>query len=206
MYEYIIQKERHTSLLIEGIPGLKFLNGEKVDLKKLRSKKDEAEEAIKLAETVAHSSKNIINEEDIENYTTMVECFKYLYSEISVEAGDVAAKELSSYFKSKLQDLAKLDHGTMNTKAVELMNLRTLFKVYLFSLNKITGYIDEHLDPRPSKVLQFIHNTFNSVFDGIWDIISSKGQFGINFLSKTKLRRPRPLLIAVRSSLRLQAS
>lgn len=108
----------------------------------------------------------------------MVECFKYLYSEISDEAGDIAAKELSNYFKGKLQDLAKLDHGTMNSRVIELMNLRSLFKVYLFALNKITVYIDENLDPRPAKVLQFIHNTFSSVFDGIWEIISSKNFTG----------------------------
>lgn len=157
---------------------MKVLNGERLDMKKPKSKKEEAEQAIKLTETVTQNCKNIINEEDIENYTTMVECFKYLYSEISEESGDTLAKELSHYFKSKLQDLAKLDHGTMNPKVIELMNLRSLFKVYLFALNKITGYIDEHLDPRPSKVLQFIHNTFSSVFDGIWDIISTKNIIG----------------------------
>lgn len=178
MFAIFIQKERVLGQIVDGLPGLKVLNGERLDSKKIKSTKDEEQEAIKLAETVASSSKNIINEEDIENYTTMVECFKYLYSEISEDKGDAAAKELSTYFKSKLQDLAKLDHGSLSAKTIELMNLRALFKVYLFALNKITDYIDQHLDPRPSKVLEFIHNTFSSVFDGMWDVFSTKSTNG----------------------------
>lgn len=155
-----------------------MLNGERLDLKKGKSKKEEAIDEVKLAESVSKTSKNIINEEDIENYSTMVECFKYLYAEVAEEKGAEVSKELSGYFKNKLQDLAKLDHSSLNFKVVELMNLRTLFKVYLFSLSKVTTYVNEHLDPRPSKVLQFIHNTFSSVFDGMWDIVASGLQQG----------------------------
>ena len=130
----------------------------------------EQEQAV--VETVGRSSKNIINQEDIENYNTMVECFKYLYGEVSEELSESVGSELSGYFKGKIRDLSRLDHNLIGSEATELLNLKALFKVYLFSLNRLSVYINDHVDSRVSKIIQFIHNTFGSVFDGIWDIVS----------------------------------
>ena len=158
--------------------GLKVLNDMKIDTKKPGNRvtgkkdKDAVEKEQAVIEGVVKHSRNIINHDDIENYNTMVECFKYLYGEISEELSDSVGEELSGYFKSKLRDLSTLDHNHISVEATELLNLRSLFKVYLFSLNRLSLYVNDHVDPRVSKIIQFIHNSFGSVFDGIWDIVS----------------------------------
>jgi hypothetical protein len=169
----LTQKERDVNALTKGLSGLKTLNDKRLDSSKGWVKREITEADQALIETVASSSKNIINQEDIEHFNTIVDCFKFLYGEQSEQLSEVVGDELSDYFKSQLRDLVKIDHNSINTKMTDLLHLKTLFKVYLFSLNKLSVYINDYVDSRVSKLVQFIHKSFSTTFDSIWQIVAT---------------------------------
>lgn len=115
----------------------------------------------------------ILRQEDMEEFNVLVDCITSLWGEKGMEDGENVADEFNSFIKKEMLELGKKMKPTLQTKVIQLLNLKTLFGIYQFSLHSVQQYLAKHVDERVAMVLQLIYNAFNTSFEGVSQLLSN---------------------------------
>lgn len=163
--------ERDTNILTSRLTKLKFLNGHNItEAKKNRRKYVKS----KLSKTEnLENMQYILKHEDIEELQVLIDCVTSLYSEKNKDEAQKVNDEFSIFLKKKMEELGRKVKKTLPTKAIQLLNLKTYFSIYQYSLHQMNSFLETYIDKRVGMVLQLVYNAFNTSFEGVCDILGN---------------------------------
>ena len=108
----------------------------------------------------------------MEHLNVVAECITSLHEEQNSQEGDQIQEQFSNFMKKKMKDLGSKMKPSMSTKMIQLLNLKTLFEVYQFSLFNVMNYVEKHVDQRIAMVLQLIYNSLGSSFESMSHLLT----------------------------------
>lgn len=113
----------------------------------------------------------ILKKDDMEEFKVLIECINTLYREKRDNCALAVEEEFTDALKKHLYDLGTQIKPTMTMTSIQALNLRAKSKFYQFSMYKVMGYLGKYVDKRVEMILQLIYNAFNSVYEGMNDLL-----------------------------------